>query len=558
MSLKDYFLNKRIDKFERNYKLMMSRYKYDPKKVVKNVVQELGTEEFSKRIAEFQAWSTGSPYMIRQFYLNNSDVETNNFNYFWKDAPNTRIMKHTGVPLQIASLFSEILFSKGFKIKAVMYGEDGEIDQDKTNEATDLLQSLMRKSSILESLSKQAFIESWCGHSFGKFSYKTDISNYPIYEVTDLTNAEVVKDRNIKVSEVFKTYYEKKVGTTIVNYRLEETYGINQIQEPTISYALYKLNEDGEDAICPLTEIDETLGLYTAISTFAEDNNGMLTITFTGLKGWLAFDKPNKLPNGEFPNSPYGRSDFAGSIDSFDGMDEIYSEFSSETRNNKSKTFVPSTMLKPSFNGNASKLDPFCTNFIQVESSLDQNGGGKLEKQEFLDKTESLKAKYLVYLVNACNNAGISPLALGYTGLEAVTASDDSQKERNRVTEATRADKINMYWLPYLKDMIKQFLRFNTWMRENLGVVQEEDTTNVDFEACEIQCEFGEYSVESQDKIINRWAAAKQGGLSSVETAVRELHPNWTEEQVAIEVNKIKAENNMSLDDPSLLQMDTE
>ena len=64
--------------------------------------------------------------------------------------------------------------------------------------------------------------------------------------------------------------------------------------------------------------------------------------------------------------------------------------------------------------------------------------------------------------------------------------------------------------------------------------------------------------VEDETNVITRWSTAKASGIASVETAVRELHPEWNEEQIVSEVTKIKFENNIGIEDPTLLQMDFE
>lgn len=82
---------------------------------------------------------------------------------------------------------------------------------------------------------------------------------------------------------------------------------------------LYELKTDGKENEVPLTTIPET-------------SNILPEYRFEGLKGMLAFHKPNKLPNNEFPDSVYGASDYQGATDTFDGLDEVYSEFVAEIK----------------------------------------------------------------------------------------------------------------------------------------------------------------------------------------------------------------------------------
>ena len=59
----------------------------------------------------------------------------------------------------------------------------------------------------------------------------------------------------------------------------------------------------------------------------------------------LAFEKANLKPSHEFSESPYGASDYEGDIDSFDALDEIYTEIINEARNNKTIRMTPDTMI---------------------------------------------------------------------------------------------------------------------------------------------------------------------------------------------------------------------
>lgn len=109
-------------------------------------------------------------------------------------------------------------------------------------------------------------------------------------------------------------------------------------------------------------------------------------------------------------------------------------------------------------------LAKWITNYQKVTGDQDQGTNSEIQIQEIPDKTASLAEKYLKYLTNAINLAGLSPLALGITGLEAINAGETSQKERNRVTLETRSDKINNYWKPFLKEVTLQLLNFNNWL----------------------------------------------------------------------------------------------
>ena len=68
-----------------------------------------------------------------------------------------------------------------------------------------------------------------------------------------------------------------------------------------------------------------------------------------------------------------------------------------------------------------------------------------------------------------------------------------------------------------------------------------------------IQLDFGEYIEESVSQRLTTWSGAKAARVASTDECVRQIHPDWTQKQVNDEVNLIRFEDGMSLDNPSNL-----
>lgn len=545
--LKDYFTKKRLIKLERDLKMLKDRYNFDAWQAI-DLSSVLGKDAFTKKIQEYQVWNTGNSRVIRNFYSNYNLEQS----YFWQEAPNNYIKRHCGIPKLISNKMGTIIFGSGFKPNVTIYKtENRKVTEDKDEQATkdaqDVLNALFEKTKLLKQLHAQAVKESWCGESFLKFNYDLTLSQFPIIKAYDLTNAEVVVEKGITKSIIFHSWYYKKKNERDLpkKYRYDEEYTTDN-GYAIIYNRLYELQTDGKIKEVSLETIEETQGI-NPIYDFNKQ-----------IKGMLAFHKPNRLPNNEFPDCPYGASDYQGAIDSFDGLDEVYSEFVAETRNNKTIRYIPADMIPVDENGIPMlNIAKWITNYQKVVGDQDQGTNSEIQIQQIPDKTASLAEKYLKYLTNSINLAGLSPLALGVTGLEAINAGETSQKERNRVTLETRSDKINNYWKPFLKEVTLQLLNFNNWLVKTAGAKQEGlEVDKVSFENADITFDFGNYVVENEDNIITRWANAKMGGLSSIENGVRQIHPDWTDEQILEEVTKIKFENNIGVDDPTLLQMD--
>jgi hypothetical protein len=260
-------------------------------------------------------------------------------------------------------------------------------------------------------------------------------------------------------------------------------------------------------------------------------------------------------PSHEFPNTPYGASDYEGAIDSFDALDESYSQLISEIRDNQTLRYIPEDLIPREVSDDGEILeylldDSFVTNYVKIRGDADQDADNKIDIQYIEDKTESLLAKYRTALTTAINHAGLSPLALGITGLEAVNTSAESQQERNKTTLETRKLKIAL-WKPHLVKLMTKIIELNSWMQKNTTARQKAFAKiDLDFDNTDISVEFGEYIVEPVGTKINQWGSAKMQKVASTKEAVKNIHPDWSDEQIIEEVNAIKFEEGVTLDNP--------
>jgi hypothetical protein len=468
-------------------------------------------------------------------------------------------MLHCGIPSLISSKMPTVLFGGGFKVIATVYNDDETINEAQTKQAQELVNNLVTITDMAERLENQAENESWGGHIFSKLSHDVPLSNYPIYETADIRKAEAIKERGITTAIKFKYWYKYNNN----EYRLDETYTNNDDGDAIIKYELYKMDSDGNDKQVDLEDIPQTEYLrYTDEKKTTRRLNNNDEFVYKGLKCKLAFDKPNKTPSHEFMDSYYGASDYEGAIDSFDALDEAYTEISNELRANKTKRYIPESMIPKraitdSRTGEQrieSLLpDEFTDNYVKVTGDIDQDAQNKIDIQQISDKTEVHLKKFRVALTTAINKAGLSPLALGITGLESVNASAESQQERNKATLETRARKLRI-WRPYIEDVMMSMLLLNAWMQKETSAKQDAFAKlDLNFENLDIRVEFNDYIIENISNKIATWGNAKQTGVASIEEAVKNIHDDWEDVDIDKEVNLIRFENGMSLDNPNNL-----
>lgn len=547
-SVKSYFKEKRLKRLKGDLEVLNAkRIGFNPFLVA---MKENETEQgYSRRVAEYRTWATGSSWLLREFYFSqfrNLSQAYQTQNYFWAKAPATYRMLHYPIASLVSSKMPFVLFGGGIFPDVKYFTETGEEITEKSTKATEILQLLLKDARVKfkDKLDEASVAESWAGHVFIKLSHNKDLSPLPIIEVADITKAEVIKCRGITTHIIFKEYYKVKDS----EYRLEEIYGVTERGESCIDYVLYKCGE--KETRVSLDSIPQTADLVEIT-----DETGRIVLS--GLYGLMAFEKPNKLPSLEFPNLPYGKSDYEGAIDSFDAVDEAYSTIINEIRDNRTFRFYKANMLRTDEDGNALPLDGFTANFLYDESDdIDQMQGVKNDrKADYIqDKTEAHKAKFLIALTSAINNAGLSPFAIGLTGLESINSSAESQQERNKVTLETRQNKHEL-WRPFLENFLKQFLNYAFWLKFKQGAEIDfiKDINYNDTDKMLISVTFGDYINDTDKQLIDVWSSAKLGGVASIKTAVKNIHKQWTDSEIDEEVNIIRYESNIASDDPSTL-----
>ena len=536
--IKTYFDNKRLERLERDLKVINSReIKYNPSHF-RNMDYIDPEKDFTLSVQENLTWFIGKPRLIRLFYTTFPEL-TQELNYFWAKAPTKYRKIHSGVPKVLARKMATILLGGGFTNDVSIYkvNEDGtisgQIDEDKSKKGTDTLEVLKDKIEFISKLKGGVTTAGWCGHLFAKYSVDTDLSEYPILEIADVRNAEIIKERGITTTIVFKNYYERNNH----KYVHREYHMLNEKDEPMIVNKLFKIEISGEKEV-PLATLPETKELLP-------------TFTFEGLTGMIAFEMPNKLPNNDFLDTPYGASDYAGAHSSFDALDETLSEIYSEIRNNKTIRYIPDVFLKYTQDGEIAKLDEFITNYVKITGSIAEDANNQINITHVEDKQDSLDKKWKVAITTVCNNVGINPIAIGVTGLESITASETSQQERNKVTLETRSDKLESL-KPFVENMLLQLLALNAWMQKKYSLEQKGvDRIDIDFSNCNVSVTFGDYIVQTKKDLIDTWGDAKLKGVASLDTSVREIwSKDWDEAQIQEEINRIKFEQGMALDNP--------
>ena len=519
----DKIIDKRIAEHKKGGASMMQ---YNP--LLVELHDTHNDKHLTRRILENSVWYSGIETDIQYFYTKEAPKfhrkgQQESLNYFWAKVDTNFRKIHSGFPQLISEKMVDLLISNGYNI--VVEGDDEVGLQEKLDE---ILTDNKFKSMVL---AKAIETESWSGGTSLKLSWNPTLSDYPIIEVWEPENYTNTVVSGRIMEDIFFIYYDK--GNR--KFRLSEIYGVDSKG----SYIDYKLEElmfstsEGEWKLASLKELEQTRDLKR--------------ISFDGYYKRLSMYKANKLPNSEFRYSVIGESDYAGSYGAFDAIDEIISTWIQEFRDGKLYRYFPEELMIKGTDGKYVYPDGFVKEHILFADSPSEN----VEKQKISYhqgdvRVEKHLESYKVWAMHLLNNAGLSPLTVGATGLESTAASDQSQQEREKVSIRTRNKKAEM-WTEFLQEFLKITLEFYLI---NTGV-----TSLPEFD---IKVSFNDYIIKSK---ADRTEEVRNGlGTSwDILSGVRYVHDNMTaREQYAMSA-RIKLENNynsISQAEMSALQAD--
>ena len=295
-------------------------------------------------------------------------------------------------------------------------------------------------------------------------------------------------------------------------YVLHETYGFGYV-----TYKLYKGNSE-----VPLNSIPQTSSLVD-----------------------ITFDKSfcMAVPYIIFESDKWegrGQSIFDGKIDSFDSLDEAWSQWIEALRAGRARTYVPIELLPKDPNtGEVLKPNYFDNKYIKIGNPLSEKSEVKIDTEQPVIPTENYIQTYITAL-DLCLQGLISPSTLGIDTKKLDNA--EAQREKEKTTLYTRNAIIEAIseMLPRLVDII--FKAYDTWLNRPI-----EDT--------EVIISFGEYANPSFEAVVE--TLSNPNTPMSIEAKVEEMWGDTKDDEwKANEVRLIKEQSGVSIVDEPATQID--
>ena len=467
------------------------------------------------KMKEHSTWYSGEAELLANFYFDNDlqnymqlNYGTRNNNRFWarqiKNQSNFFI--HVPVANDISETSSAFLFGES---PIIRFGSDSEGMKDNQKQLDDML----TKSGFFKKLVEAAEVASAIGGVYLKVAWDSELSEYPIPVIAQCEQAfpEFKFGKLVKVTLVYEVSND---GSTV--YRLAET-----ISKGKIENALYKGSADNLGSLCDLSECDSTKDLEKSV-----DTADVMTCVYI----------PNLLPNKLNRQSPMGRSDYHGIETLMDALDEVFSAWMIDVQIARGKIHVPSGYVKEIGQNGKTKFN--IDTMMYEELDVDPTSmTDPIKATQFEIRAEQFEKTCLNLLDRIITSAGYSPQSFGLN-IAGRAESGTALNVRERKSFST-TNKKQAYW----EDGLKEFVKAMCAIKQ--AFLGGKFTCELD-----VNIAFSDGISNNMSEVSNSVKTLSDAKAISTDTKVRMVHPEWTDEQVLQEVERIMN------DDASGLPMD--
>lgn len=448
--------------------------------------------DYNANAAKNRIWYRGSAEELSELYKQLPCDKT----AFWKAVP-TKGMEirkiHTGLPKLIVDVLTNVVLADMNDI-------------DIPEKLKDVWEEIEEENSFPELLSNALAQTLYIGDGAFKISVDRDISKYPIVEFYPGDRIEINRKRGRVFEIVFNSEFKHKGAF----YNLREVYGYGYV-----NYELYK----GESLV-PLTALPQTAELKSAVF----DNSVIMAVPFKIFASQYYEGRGQSIYDG-------------GKTDSFDTLDEAWSQWMYAVRMSRPKELLPPNFVpRNPFTGEPLAPSSFDNIFITGEGAMPENGVSKPELIQPTIPYDSYLNTYITAL-DLCLQGIISPSTLGIDNKKLDNA--EAQREKEKTTLYTR-NKIVQAMQKALPKLIDTVFKVYSIMYENPT------------EDIKVTVPFGEYANPSFESQVETVGKGRTQGIMSVEACVDELYGDTkTEEWKAAEVERIKSEQGVeSMNEP--------
>jgi A118 family predicted phage portal protein len=460
---------------------------------------------------EHNAWHAGDPAILRKVYADVPQDYRPRRYMFWtrKGATELQIDRHQlHVPLagDIAQTSADLLFSEppNFVIN------DKDAAESDVENTQDNFDDLIRKCGLKNKLLEAGETSSALGGVFLRLVWNTEFMSNPTVQVVSPDRAIATFMYGQLVAVGYVTEYESPDGQNFYRH-------IEHHEDGFIHHALYEGTKSNIGTRVSLDRLAETADLDDEIR-----------LPFDSLASVYV---PNQRPLRRLKGYEYGRSDYDGVEGLFDAIDEAYTSWMRDVRLGKSRIIVPTEYLERRGRGRGAAFDIDAEVFTGLE--IDPNFQGKsIEPVQFQIRHEEHKTTVMELIDRAVTAAGYSPQSFGIN-IEGRAESGTALKLRERKSFTTQGKK-QRYWTQPLEEIL-----------EKLQILDVE-IFGKQYKPLKLRIEWQDAVQQDVRESATVIESLHRAQAASLETKVRLLNPELTEEEVAEEVLKIATNFNLA------------
>lgn len=427
-------------------------------------------------------WYRGSASELNQAYrqLDQSTCR------FWGSVPThgLEVRKiHTGIPKLIVNTLTNIVTRD---LNDFDFGNAGQEDFWKAVETEN------RLPDVYANAIQDVLV---VGDGAAKISFDPEISEYPIIEWYPGERVEFRRERGRLREIVFIDEYNHKGK----RYFLKDIRGYG--------YVKYELYHD--ETLVALSEIPETEGLQPV-----------------EFEGDFMMAVPFKISDSERWKGR-GASIFDGKVDTFDALDEAWSQWVHALRRSRPTTYIPETLIPRNMeNGRLMRPNAFDNQFIETGADMSERAQNQIHTEQPDFPADSYNATYITALDMALQGL-ISPSTLGIDVKKLDNA--EAQREKEKATLYTRNNIIQAF-SEFLENLVRVvFKSYYTAIKSPM-------------EEISVDVVFGEYANPSFEAVIE--TLSNPNSPMSIEAKVEELWGDTKDDDwKAEEVRRIKEQS---------------
>lgn len=426
-----------------------------------------------------RVWSWGDSNAIEQMY---KQLNGDNGLSFWSAVPSMGIVKrHTGLPGSIVNILSSLIVAD---LNDIVVPENRKSDWEDVNKIIDI-------EELITECIEETFI---AGDGVFVISAQSGKNELPYIEFIPGERVEIEKNHG-KIVEIAVKNRFSHGGHYYVH---KEIYGYGYIRNE-----LYR-----NDTFLMWGSLD--IPRFEGVPEIIEHDKSFIMAVP------IKFFESNK-------HKGRGKGLFNGKFDSFDALDEAWSQWMEALRKGRSKEYIPKSLIPSNpETGELLKPNDFDNSFIALEDAMGENSKSETTLRQPAIPHESYLSTYVTAL-DLCLQGIVSPSTLGIDVKKMDNA--EAQREKEKATLYTRNKVVSALQkkLPILFDTYFKVL-------DSLRTKTLSDT--------EVEVVFGEYANPSFESQVETVSKAKGGGIMSLEASVDELYGDskddeWKREEVA-------------------------